>query len=51
GNLGGFVGPYVLGWLKDHTGTYEAGLYFLAACALVSAAITLAAVRPAGPNA
>ncbi|MBU2704270.1 nitrate/nitrite transporter NarK, partial [Sporomusaceae bacterium BoRhaA] len=41
GNLGGFVGPYVLGWLKDHTGTYEAGLYFLAACALVSAAITL----------
>ncbi|KQS61586.1 hypothetical protein ASG32_12760 [Methylobacterium sp. Leaf361] len=51
GNLGGFVGPYVLGWLKDYTGTYEAGLYFLAACALAAAAITLVAGRPAGSNA
>jgi len=46
GNLGGFVGPYVLGWLKDATGTYEAGIYFLAACAVTSAAITFFAVRP-----
>ena len=46
GNLGGFVGPYVLGWLKDYTGTYEAGLYFLAACAVASGAITWVAVRP-----
>lgn len=46
GNLGGFVGPYVLGWLKDATGTYEAGLYFLAACALASATITFFSVRP-----
>ena len=45
GNLGGFVGPYVLGWLKDYTGSYEAGLYFLAACALASAAITVVSVR------
>ncbi|WP_457107966.1 MFS transporter [Methylobacterium sp. P5_C11] len=48
GNLGGFVGPYVLGWLKDDTGTYEAGLYFLAACALASAAITVVSVRSGG---
>jgi ACS family tartrate transporter-like MFS transporter len=46
GNLGGFVGPYVLGWLKDYTGTYEAGLYFLAACAVASGAITWVSVRP-----
>ena len=45
GNLGGFVGPYVLGWLKDTTGTYEAGLYFLAGCALASAAHAFATVR------
>ncbi len=45
GNLGGFVGPYVLGWLKDATGTYEAGLYFLAGCALASAAIAFFTVR------
>ena len=36
GNLGGFVGPYAVGWIKDSTGSYEAGLYFLAACALAS---------------
>ena len=51
GNLGGFVGPYVLGWLKDATGTYEAGLYFLAACACASATITLLAVRPIASSA
>lgn len=51
GNLGGFVGPYVLGWLKDATGTYEVGLYFLAACALASATITFLAVRPGATGA
>ena len=39
GNLGGFVGPYALGWIKDATGSYEWALYFLAACALASAVI------------
>lgn len=44
GNLGGFVGPYILGYLKDSTGGYEAGLYFLAASALASAIIALLAL-------
>jgi MFS transporter, ACS family, tartrate transporter len=39
GNLGGFAGPYAVGWLKDFTGSYQSGLYFLAACALLSAII------------
>jgi len=39
GNLGGFAGPYAVGWLKDSTGTYQAGLYFLAGCAVLSALI------------
>jgi ACS family tartrate transporter-like MFS transporter len=38
-NLGGFVGPFALGWIKDATGSYEWALYFLAACALASAVI------------
>ena len=46
GNLGGFAGPYVVGWIRDVTGSYEMGLVFLAACALLSAAIALATVRP-----
>src|SRR5262249_39399165 len=47
GNLGGFVGPYMVGWIKDATGSFEAGLYFLAACALASAIIAFFGVRSA----
>jgi ACS family tartrate transporter-like MFS transporter len=47
GNLGGFVGPYMLGYLKDSTGGYEAGLYFLAIMALLSGVIAFFAVKPA----
>ena len=47
GNLGGFAGPYVVGWLKDSTGTYQAGLYFLAACALLSGVIAFFTVHRA----
>jgi ACS family tartrate transporter-like MFS transporter len=37
GNLGGFVGPFVVGWIKDQTGGFGAALGFLAACAVLSA--------------
>jgi D-galactonate transporter len=30
GNLSGFVGPYLVGWLKDMTGTTATGLYAVA---------------------
>jgi ACS family tartrate transporter-like MFS transporter len=40
GNLGGYVGPLVVGWIKDDTKSFEAGLYFLAACAILGAVIT-----------
>ncbi|MFI8496056.1 MFS transporter [Peribacillus butanolivorans] len=29
GNLGGFLGPYIVGYLRDATGQMENGLYFL----------------------
>lgn len=32
GNLAGFMSPYMLGWVKDHTGTTAIGLYVIAAC-------------------
>ena len=41
GNLGGYVGPLVVGWIKDSTGGFAAALYFLAACAVVSAVLAL----------
>jgi len=46
GNLGGYVGPFVVGWIKDSTGSFEDGLYFLAACALLSGIIAYVAVQP-----
>lgn len=36
GNLGGFVGPFVVGWIKDATHSFQNGLLFVAACVAVS---------------
>ncbi|KVD53783.1 MFS transporter [Burkholderia ubonensis] len=41
GNLGGFVGPFAIGWLKNVTGGYAAGLYVVAGTLAVSAVVTL----------
>jgi MFS transporter, ACS family, tartrate transporter len=34
GNLGGYLGPFAVGWIKDSTQSFEMGLYFLAAVSL-----------------
>ena len=39
GNLGGFVGPWLFGRLKDVTGRYDAGLWVLAGCMLLSGSL------------
>ena len=36
GNLGGFFGPYLMGALKDFTGSVSAGLYVLCGCIFAS---------------
>lgn len=41
GNLSGFAGPYAMGYLKDLTGNFTAGLLLLAGCAVVGAAVVL----------
>jgi ACS family tartrate transporter-like MFS transporter len=41
GNLGGFVGPFAIGWLKNVTGGYSAGLYVVGATLALSAVVTL----------
>jgi ACS family tartrate transporter-like MFS transporter len=46
GNLGGFVGPSILGWLTDTFGTYRAGIYFLAAVQLAVALLAMFILRP-----
>jgi ACS family tartrate transporter-like MFS transporter len=47
GNLGGFTGPYVLGWLRETTNGFTAGLYFLAATALAAGLVAALARGPA----
>jgi len=41
GNLGGSIGPYIVGRLRDSTGSFAGGLYALGAFALVSAVVSL----------
>lgn len=41
GNLGGFLGPYVIGWLRETTGGFDAALYFLAGSMALSAGLAL----------
>ncbi|MEH3148573.1 MAG: MFS transporter [Methylobacterium frigidaeris] len=45
GNLGGFVGPWVIGWIKDRTGGFTGGLIFVAALLLLSAVLSLVVAR------
>jgi MFS transporter, ACS family, tartrate transporter len=40
-NIGGFVGPYLIGWLKDATGGTGGAFLVLGAMALVAAALSL----------
>ena len=45
GNLGGFVGPAMIGWIKDLTGSFQGGLFFVAGLLLLSAILTLVLAR------
>jgi MFS transporter, ACS family, tartrate transporter len=45
GNLGGFVGPVMIGWIKDLTGSFQGGLYFVAGLLVLSAVLTLILAR------
>jgi MFS transporter, ACS family, tartrate transporter len=45
GNLGGFAGPAMIGWIKDQTGSFAGGLYFVAVLLTLSAVLTLVLSR------
>jgi ACS family tartrate transporter-like MFS transporter len=45
GNLGGFFGPSILGWLTDVFGTYKAGIYALAAVQIAVALLAAVVLR------
>ncbi|HZE95618.1 MAG TPA: MFS transporter [Planctomycetota bacterium] len=41
GNLGGFAGPYIMGWLKDFTHSYATGLRVLAGAFVVGGILSI----------
>jgi ACS family tartrate transporter-like MFS transporter len=41
GNLGGFAGPYLIGYLADITGGYTAGLMYLISCGVIASGLIL----------
>jgi ACS family tartrate transporter-like MFS transporter len=45
GNLGGFVGPAMIGWIKDLTGSFQGGLFFVGGLLVLSAVLTLVLAR------
>ncbi|WP_457106953.1 MFS transporter [Methylobacterium sp. P5_C11] len=50
GNLGGFLGPYLIGAIKDGTGSFTLSLLPLVVFALLSAGLSLVPGRSAGPD-
>ena len=49
GNLGGFVGPYAMGYIRDATGSFNGGLLFLVFCLLAAAGL-LISLRKVGQD-
>jgi MFS transporter, ACS family, tartrate transporter len=47
GNLGGFLGPYLIGWARETTGSFTAGLMISAATLLASAMFVISLRRSA----
>jgi ACS family tartrate transporter-like MFS transporter len=45
GNIGGFAGPYLTGWLRDLTGNNEAGMFVVAACMVMAGIVVLVVGR------
>jgi nitrate/nitrite transporter NarK len=41
GSLGGLVGPYMVGWLKDTTGSFKAGLIGMGAMLVLATILTV----------
>ena len=41
GNLSGWLGPFIVGWLKDLTGKTSSGLYVVAAMEVLAAVLII----------
>lgn len=41
GTLGGFLGPWIMGWLKEETGNFTAGLAVMAGCLFIAGLLAI----------
>jgi D-galactonate transporter len=46
GQMAGFLSPYIVGWIKDQTGSTDVALYSLAALTVVGSLVALRVSRP-----
>jgi MFS transporter, ACS family, tartrate transporter len=44
GNLGGIAGPTMLGWVKEASGSFSGGIYFMGVCTLIASALLMVAL-------
>ncbi|HMF14416.1 MAG TPA: MFS transporter, partial [Gemmataceae bacterium] len=42
-NVGGFLSPFVVGWIKDETGKFTSGFWFMASALIVGGGLALCA--------
>ena len=47
GNLGGFLGPFLIGWIRDLTQTFSVALVLIAACLTIGMVLMLLVGDPA----
>lgn len=50
GNLGGFLGPYILGWVDKNLGSYTIGLWLLSVTSFISVAVIALMPFPNAPK-
>lgn len=48
GNLGGFFGPYIVGYIKDLTGSFSTSMIFLGASMIIGSTIIVFLVKQSG---
>lgn len=48
GNLGGFFGPYIVGYIKDTTGSFNTAMIFLGVSMIISSCIVVFLVKQSG---
>jgi MFS transporter, ACS family, tartrate transporter len=48
GNLGGFFGPYIVGYIKDTTGSFNTSMIFLGVSMIISSCIIVFLVKQSG---